>query len=211
MSFYPAYNGGGYGAPPQAQHQQQGKYYSPQEPNYDIPTQGQQIPQPVYAYQQPPQQQQYIYAQQAPPQQQFNNQAPSIKYSNRLPTHGQSSAPYRPPTSPTAPQHFGRGAPSGYDFHYSNCTGRRKALLIGINYFGQDGQLRGCINDIRNMTAYLVEHFGYRREDMVILTDDKHNPTSQPSKQNILRAMHWLVKGSMPNDSLILHYSGKNI
>lgn len=105
-------------------------------------------------------------------------------------------------------QHFGQGAPQGYAFRYSNCTGRRKALLIGINYFGQRGQLRGCINDVRNMTAYLAEHFGYKREDMVILTDDQQNPMSQPSKQNILRAMHWLVKDARPNDSLFFHYSG---
>lgn len=84
----------------------------------------------------------------------------------------------------------------------------RKALLIGINYFGQRGQLRGCINDVRNMSGYLVSHFGYKREDMVILTDDQQNPISQPTKQNILRAMHWLVKDARPNDSLFFHYSG---
>lgn len=81
-------------------------------------------------------------------------------------------------------------------------------MLVGINYFGQRGQLRGCINDVRNMTAYLAEHFGYKREDMVILTDDQQNPMSQPTKQNILRAMHWLVKDARPNDSLFFHYSG---
>jgi hypothetical protein len=81
-------------------------------------------------------------------------------------------------------------------------------LLIGINYFGQRGQLRGCINDVRNMSSYLVENFGYKREDMVILTDDQQNPMSQPTKQNILRAMHWLVKDARPNDSLFFHYSG---
>lgn len=59
------------------------------------------------------------------------------------------------------------------------------------------------------MSAYLAEHFGYKREDMVILTDDQQNPMSQPTKQNILRAMHWLVKDARPNDSLFLHYSGK--
>lgn len=80
---------------------------------------------------------------------------------------------------------------------------------MGINYFGQRGQLRGCINDVRNMSAYLTEHYGYKREDMVILTDDQQNPMSQPTKQNILRAMHWLVKDARPNDSLFLHYSGK--
>jgi len=31
---------------------------------------------------------------------------------------------------------------------------------------------------------------------------------SQPTKANILRAMHWLVKDSQPNDSLFFHYSG---
>jgi hypothetical protein len=105
-------------------------------------------------------------------------------------------------------QGFGHGAPNGYQYQYSNCTGRRKALLIGINYFNQKGQLRGCINDVKNMSAYLNGHFGYKREDMVILTDDQQAPMSQPTKANILRAMHWLVKDAQPNDSLFFHYSG---
>jgi hypothetical protein len=46
---------------------------------------------------------------------------------------------------------------------------------------------------------------------MVILTDDQQNPMSQPTKQNILRRLHWLVKDARPNDSLFLHYSGKEI
>jgi len=81
-------------------------------------------------------------------------------------------------------------------------------LLIGINYFGQKGQLRGCVNDVKNMSAYLNQSFGYAREDMVLLTDDQQNPMSQPTKANILRAMHWLVKDAQPNDSLFFHYSG---
>ena len=58
---------------------------------------------------------------------------------------------------------------------------------------------------MRNMASYLAEHFGYRREDMVILTDDQQRLKSQPTKQNILHAMHWLVKDA---DSLFFHYSG---
>lgn len=112
------------------------------------------------------------------------------------------------PLPPAGAQQFGQGAPPSYHFQYSSCTGIRKALLIGINYFGQRGQLRGCINDVRNMSAYLATHFGYKREDMVILTDDQQNPMSQPTKQNILRAMHWLVKDARPNDALFFHYSG---
>ena len=58
------------------------------------------------------------------------------------------------------------------------------------------------------MSIYLNSAYGYRREDMVILTDDQNNPMSQPTKANIIRAMHWLVKDAMPNDSLFIHFSG---
>lgn len=115
---------------------------------------------------------------------------------------------HAPPPPPSGQQGFGNGAPQGYNFQYSACTGRRKALLIGINYFGTKSQLRGCINDVKNMSTYLNGNFGYAREDMVILTDDQQNPMSQPTKQNMLRAMHWLVKDAQQNDSLFFHYSG---
>jgi len=113
-----------------------------------------------------------------------------------------------PPVPPQGYQHFGAGAPSNYNFQYSACTGRRKALLIGINYFGQPNALHGCINDVTNMSSFLHSKFGYRREDMVILTDDQRNPLSIPTKANIIRAMHWLVKDAQPHDSLFIHFSG---
>ncbi|KAI0190726.1 caspase domain-containing protein [Xylaria flabelliformis] len=210
MSYYNNYPGG-YG-PPQQQQQQQhhGNYYQPPPQGYNgYPQQGQ--PTQQYGYNQPPQQP--YYSQGPPPQQSGGYNNGSNHYSRPpMPTvnsnsynHGNYAAP---PPPPAGPQHFGHGAPQNYAFRYSNCSGRRKALLVGINYFGQRGQLRGCINDVRNMSSYLAEHFGYKREDMVILTDDQQNPMSQPTKQNLLRAMHWLVKDARPNDSLFFHYSG---
>ena len=80
--------------------------------------------------------------------------------------------------------------------------------MIGINYAGQPNALKGCINDVTNMSNFLTQRFGYKREDMVILTDDQQNPMSIPTKANILRAMHWLVKDAQPNDSLFIHFSG---
>lgn len=126
-----------------------------------------------------------------------------------FPPFGSCSGYGRPAPPPSEPVAFGHGAPQGYNFQYSRCTGKRKALLVGINYFGQKGQLRGCINDAKNLSSYLNQSFGYAREDMVILTDDQQNPMSQPTKANILRAMHWLVKDAQPNDSLFFHYSGE--
>ncbi|KAI0842801.1 hypothetical protein F5Y06DRAFT_284202 [Hypoxylon sp. FL0890] len=112
------------------------------------------------------------------------------------------------PPPPTTPQQFGHGAPEGYTFQYSNCSGKRKALLIGINYLGQKAELRGCINDTKNVSQFLIERYGYKREDMIILTDDQHDPIMVPTKANILRALEWLVSGARPNDALFLHYSG---
>lgn len=81
-------------------------------------------------------------------------------------------------------------------------------MIIGINYIGSSSALRGCINDANNVSAYLHNRRGYKREDMVVLTDDQRDQVSQPTKANIERAMHWLVKDARPNDSLFFHYSG---
>ncbi|KAL2179451.1 caspase domain-containing protein [Thermothelomyces heterothallicus CBS 202.75] len=213
MSGYPGagYNAGGYAQPPPPapQHQQQHPgYYPPQNYGYQQPHPppgpgygGYPQPGPAYGgYPQPPPQ---PYQQPPPPASNNYGRPPMPTVTSNSYVHGNPNAP--PPPPPTT-QHYGNH--QQYAFQYSQCTGRRKALLIGINYFNQRGQLRGCINDVRNMSAYLVENCGYKREDMVILTDDQQNPMSQPTKQNILRAMHWLVKDARPNDSLFFHYSG---
>lgn len=83
---------------------------------------------------------------------------------------------------------------------------RRKSLLIGINYYGSRHQLRGCINDVQNVSSFLVSR-GYSSspKDMVFLTDERQGPY-HPTGQNILAAMDWLV--SEPNCACFLHYSG---
>lgn len=165
----------------------------------------------------PPQQQGYGYNQgppqhHYPPQQGYGYAPPQNQYAPQQQYHQGGYAPRgNAPPPPQGAQQFGHGAPQGYTFQYSACTGRRKALLIGINYFGTNAELKGCINDTRNVSSFLMEFYHYKREDMVILTDDQANPVLQPTKQNILRAMNWLVGNAQPNDSLFLHYSGESI
>lgn len=92
-------------------------------------------------------------------------------------------------------------------FQYSNCSGRKKALLVGINYFGTKNELRGCVNDVKNMSRFLNQYYGYSYDDMVMLTDDQRENARLPTKNNILRAMEWLVKDAHPNDSYFFHIS----
>ncbi|KAL6246894.1 hypothetical protein RBB50_006201 [Rhinocladiella similis] len=85
---------------------------------------------------------------------------------------------------------------------------RRKALLIGINYFGSGHQLEGCIDDVRNVQEFLVSrNYSTHPKDMVVLTDnsDPRGPYF-PTGHNILAAMRWLV--SEPGCLCFLHYSG---
>ncbi|KAJ7794517.1 peptidase C14, caspase domain-containing protein, partial [Mycena olivaceomarginata] len=91
---------------------------------------------------------------------------------------------------------------------YSKCTGRRRALCIGINYHGQAHELHGCINDAKHVFSFLVRRAGYKAEDIVVLTDDCPHARGQPTQKNILDAMEWLVANARPHDMLFFHYSG---
>ncbi|THV08318.1 hypothetical protein K435DRAFT_7433 [Dendrothele bispora CBS 962.96] len=93
-------------------------------------------------------------------------------------------------------------------FQYSKCTGRKKALCIGINYIGQPNELRGCINDAEHVREFLIKQYHFRSQDIVVLADNRTNPRQQPTRKNMIDAMYWLVKDAQPNDSLFFQYSG---
>ncbi|KAG0045104.1 Ca(2+)-dependent cysteine protease [Gryganskiella cystojenkinii] len=84
---------------------------------------------------------------------------------------------------------------------------RKKALLIGINYFGDPNQLLGCINDSRDVFGFLNGYFGFRYQDTIILTDDQIYEDKRPTGANIRYWMKWLVKDAEPQDSLFFHYA----
>lgn len=90
-------------------------------------------------------------------------------------------------------------------------SGRRKALLIGINYTGTRAALRGCINDAKNLKSLLVRQ-GYPDDTshMVMLTDESKNRNTKysPTGANICKAMQWLVQGASQGDILFFHFSG---
>lgn len=56
-----------------------------------------------------------------------------------------------------------------------------------------------------NWSFLLSGNFGYREDDIVMLTDDAPNPAQHPTKANIMRGMQWLVRDAQPNDSLFFH------
>lgn len=82
----------------------------------------------------------------------------------------------------------------------------RKALLVGINYYGTSCQLSGCINDVHNMKRALEaqQYTTFR-----VLTDAPGTAGQDlPTKANILAGIAWLLSGTTAADHLFFHYSG---
>eukprot|EP00470_Lotharella_oceanica_P002425 CAMPEP_0170166546 /NCGR_PEP_ID=MMETSP0040_2-20121228/199_1 /TAXON_ID=641309 /ORGANISM="Lotharella oceanica, Strain CCMP622" /LENGTH=381 /DNA_ID=CAMNT_0010404293 /DNA_START=129 /DNA_END=1274 /DNA_ORIENTATION=+ len=103
--------------------------------------------------------------------------------------------------------------PDGTDIPRSKCDGTRKALFVGINYYGSSAQLRGCLNDVDNIKDFLKDTFNFPVDDPSLsktLTDNARNKGTEryPTRENIIKGMKWLVDGAKPGDSLFFHYSG---
>ncbi|CAK4033488.1 Hypothetical predicted protein [Lecanosticta acicola] len=88
--------------------------------------------------------------------------------------------------------------------------GRKKSLLIGINYVGSQHALQGCHQDVENMREFLGA-MGYPNDarSQVVLRDDRRTDPQGPfwpNGHNMMAAFQWLV--SEPGTTNFLHYSG---
>ena len=86
----------------------------------------------------------------------------------------------------------------------------RRALVIGVNYFGTRSQLQGCINDSRCMHYLLTHRLGFREDQVLFMTDDHPDPMRRPTKANIFNGIRWLTTGLRPGQptSLFFSFSG---
>lgn len=85
----------------------------------------------------------------------------------------------------------------------------KKAVLVGINYSSIAGiTLRGCINDVVNMSHTLTDAFDYDMNNITILRDDIQNANLSPTRNNILSQLVNLVNQSANLSEIWFHYSG---
>jgi hypothetical protein len=79
----------------------------------------------------------------------------------------------------------------------------KRALLIGINRYRAAGaDLRGCVNDVKDLSAALVEFHGFRKSDVTVLTD------FAATKRAMEAGIRALVRDSKKGDVALLHFSG---
>ena len=118
-----------------------------------------------------------------PQQQQQQQQALSIPATHSLP-------PPPPPPPRATPSPPGR------------------AVVIGINYFNQKGEMHHRVDEARNLARYLTQVKHYPAQNIMLLTDDQNGPNGQPTKRNILGALFWLARNAREGEKLVLYYSG---
>lgn len=150
----------------------------------------------------------------------YGSQASRVPYGSQA-----STPPGVPPPHATTWREFYRSAPSRYDTPPLSVTpvphcprggagvvpnGRHKSLLIGINYHGTRAELRGCINDAKNMQNLLRRNgFPDDGSHMLLLTDERSRGGEyHPTSTNIMKAFAWFMKDVRRGDVLFFHFSG---
>ena len=79
----------------------------------------------------------------------------------------------------------------------------KRALLIGINKYQMAGaDLRGCVNDVKDLKAAIVEFHGFKPGDITVLTD---GDATTKAMQAVIKK---LVREAKKGDVALLHYSG---
>jgi len=79
----------------------------------------------------------------------------------------------------------------------------KRALLVGINRYKIPGaDLRGCVNDVKNMRSVLSRYYGFADKDIRTLTD------LQATKKAMQSEITRLIGKARAGDVLLFHYSG---
>lgn len=94
-------------------------------------------------------------------------------------------------------------------------NGKRKAVVVGCNYSQSHAPLLGCTNDAFNIQSLLRQTLHYAENEVLSLVERTETcPTPlirQPTRENILAGLGWLVKDASPGDRLLLFFSGYGV
>lgn len=94
-------------------------------------------------------------------------------------------------------------------------SGRRFAVIIGIQYQDTAYALARSAPDLRRVSAFLTNVLHVNPRDILALTDFGFElPEARyqvPTRKNIVDALQWLSSGAQAGDSLFFYYSGQGI
>ncbi|XP_021626564.1 metacaspase-1 isoform X3 [Manihot esculenta] len=90
---------------------------------------------------------------------------------------------------------------------------KKRALLIAVTYKGTKYELKGTINDVKTMKAWLIDNFEFKQENILILSENEPDKELNPTRNNIQNSMKWLVGDCQAGvgDSLVFYFSGHGL
>jgi hypothetical protein len=79
----------------------------------------------------------------------------------------------------------------------------KRALIVGVNRYAQPGgNLKGCVNDALMMGEIAASSYGFDRDHIRLLTDER------ATTRNIRERLAWLTDDVPPGSVLLFHFSG---
>jgi len=115
-------------------------------------------------------------------------------------------------TSPFRQQLHFRGDPLDPN---ENPGGPKRALIVGCDYPGKIGTLRAGVADAQQWARFFMKRCGLAEQDIRLLSDDpnQYQQKARPdcvvaTRDNILRAVQWLVARSAHGDQLFFVFCG---
>jgi hypothetical protein len=79
----------------------------------------------------------------------------------------------------------------------------KRAFLVGINRYRIAGaDLRGCVNDVKDLSSALVQFHGFKKSDITTLTD------LAATKKAMQAGIKALIRDSKKGDVAVVHFSG---
>ena len=94
---------------------------------------------------------------------------------------------------------------AGASTRRSALQGFKKAVLIGVRYKGERRELVNSVTETKKLSK-LLQDFGFVGEQIVLVDDTASG--DRPTRENILKAIRWMVDGLRPGDSAFLSFYG---
>ncbi len=89
-------------------------------------------------------------------------------------------------------------------------TGRRWALLIGVNDYANLDKLSHCLADVRALRTELIAS-GFESDRIKLITDDATEARYRPSKGNIEKQLDLVLGQARTNDLVLIAFSGHGV
>jgi hypothetical protein len=76
------------------------------------------------------------------------------------------------------------------------------AVCVGINDYGGEDDLRGCVNDANDMKKLFLEQYGFLEKNIRVCLD------KQASVRRVTSLLRWLFQNRKAEDRLVFTFSG---